>query len=251
MQNAAFRALGLPAVYVALRCSASDLPGLLRALCRAGGGGNVTVPYKEAAALAADRCSPLGGRLGAVNTFWAEPGGDGKDIGAVVGDNTDVIGLLDALLPLQVPTGPWLIAGTGGGARAAVAAAGERGASVAIASRDGDRARIMERWAAGLGVAIAPSTECRVAVNTTPLGLGARDPLPVARADIPSAEVAFDLVYARGETRWVRAMRAEGLRAADGRAMLVGQGAAALERWFPSAKAPVEVMRAVVNAELR
>jgi shikimate 5-dehydrogenase len=33
--------------------------------------------------------------------------------------------------------------------------------------------------------------------------------------------------------------------------MLVAQGAAALERWFPGVRAPVEVMRAAVNAELR
>jgi shikimate 5-dehydrogenase len=33
--------------------------------------------------------------------------------------------------------------------------------------------------------------------------------------------------------------------------MLVAQGAAALERWFPRVQAPVEVMRAAVNAQLR
>jgi shikimate 5-dehydrogenase len=46
-------------------------------------------------------------------------------------------------------------------------------------------------------------------------------------------------------------MRAAGLRAADGRTMLVAQGAAALERWFPGVHAPVEVMRAAVDARLR
>jgi shikimate 5-dehydrogenase len=33
--------------------------------------------------------------------------------------------------------------------------------------------------------------------------------------------------------------------------MLVAQGAAALERWFPGERAPVEVMRAAVDARLR
>jgi shikimate 5-dehydrogenase len=33
--------------------------------------------------------------------------------------------------------------------------------------------------------------------------------------------------------------------------MLVAQGAAALERWFPGVPAPVEVMRAAVDARLR
>ena len=35
MQNAAFRALGLPAVYVPLRCEPSGVPGLIRALAAA------------------------------------------------------------------------------------------------------------------------------------------------------------------------------------------------------------------------
>ena len=50
MQNAAFRVLGLDAVYVPLRCSAADLPGLMASLARAGGGGNVTIPHKAVAA---------------------------------------------------------------------------------------------------------------------------------------------------------------------------------------------------------
>jgi shikimate 5-dehydrogenase len=33
--------------------------------------------------------------------------------------------------------------------------------------------------------------------------------------------------------------------------MLVAQGAAALERWFPAFPAPTEIMRAAVNAALR
>jgi shikimate 5-dehydrogenase len=46
-------------------------------------------------------------------------------------------------------------------------------------------------------------------------------------------------------------MRAAGLRAADGRGMLVAQGAGALERWFPGVAAPTEIMRAAVDAALR
>jgi shikimate 5-dehydrogenase len=67
----------------------------------------------------------------------------------------------------------------------------------------------------------------------------------------PRAEVALDMVYAAGETRWIRDMRPRVRRAADGRVMLVAQGAAAFERWFPDKRAPVEVMRAAVNAALR
>lgn len=244
MQNAAFRALGLDAVYVALRASTDQVPGLLRALARAGGGGNVTVPHKETAAAALDQPSVRVQALGTCNTFWLTDG-------AIRGDNTDVDGVADALDRLEAPASRWLVAGTGGGARAVVAAAVLRGAAVAIRSRDATRRASFERWAQTQGASLAPSLRCEVLINTTPLGLHAGDHLPVAVEEAPDARVALDLVYARGETAWVRLMRQEGLRAADGRAMLVAQGAAAFRRWFPDEDPPLDVMRAAVGDALR
>jgi len=244
MQNAAFVALGLPAIYVPLRCSAADLPPLLGALVRAGGGGNVTVPYKELAAASVDRCLERAQLIGACNTFWGEADES-------VGDNTDVVGVCQALDRLEPPDGPWLIFGTGGGARAAVGAARLRGAEVAVASRTADRKDAFERWAASLGVRRVPAENCRVLINATPVGLHDGGTVAAGPSIAARAEVALDMVYARGETRWVHAMRAAGLRAADGRAMLVAQGAAAFERWFPDERAPTEVMQAAVNAALR
>lgn len=244
MQNAAFRVLGLPAVYVAFRCGGNDVVGLMRALARAGGGGNVTVPHKEAAAAALDAPGARARAAGACNTFWACDGG-------VAGDNTDIAGVLAAVDELDPPAGSWLIAGTGGGARAAALAARERGAAVAVRSRDAARQRAFESWAVEAGLALAPAEACTVLVNATPLGLGADDPAPIAPDTAPHAAAALDMVYAPGETRWVRTLRAAGLRAVDGRTMLVAQGAAALERWFPGVRAPVEIMRAAVDAALR
>lgn len=244
MQNAAFWALGLPAVYVPLRCEASGVPGLIRALAEAGGGGNVTIPHKEVAAGAVDRLLDTAREVGACNAFWARDG-------EVVGDNTDVAGVLAAVDGLSPPEGPWLIVGTGGGARAAVVAAARRKAAVAVRSRSPERARALEQWADARGLARARPGDCAVVVNATPLGLGGDDGLPVTPADIPGARVALDMVYRPGETPWVRTLRAAGLRAADGRAMLVAQGAAALQCWFPGVDAPDEIMRAAVDAALR
>jgi shikimate dehydrogenase len=244
MQNAAFRALGLSAVYVPLRCSGEDIPGLIRAVGRAGGGGNVTVPHKEAAARAVDLCRELATTVEACNTFWSE---DGR----IIGDNTDVPGLLDALRQLEVSGVPWFIAGTGGGARAAVVAAAQHGVPVAVRSREPERQRRFEAWISARGVPLVPPAECGVLINATPLGLSPGDPLPIEPDGFPRAEVAFDMVYAPGETSWVRAMKSRVRRSADGRSMLVAQGAAAFERWFPRKPAPVEVMRAAVNAALR
>jgi shikimate 5-dehydrogenase len=60
----------------------------------------------------------------------------------------------------------------------------------------------------------------------------------------------LDLVYARGETPAVRMFRRLGARSADGRGVLVAQGAAAFERFF-GMMPPVERMRAAVDDALR
>jgi shikimate dehydrogenase len=244
MQNAAFQVLGLSAVYVPLQCASDQLTPLLRGVARAGGGGNVTVPHKETAASAVDLCRPLVDSVQACNTFWSE---DGR----VIGDNTDVPGLAAALHQLDIPPLPWFIAGTGGGARAAVIAAADQGVGVAIGSRDGERQRRFVEWVTAQGVCLVSPGECGVLINATPLGLSPGDPWPIQPDSFPRARVAFDMVYAPGETKWVRAMRSQLGKAADGRTMLVAQGAAAFERWFPGKKAPVDVMRAAVDAGLR
>ena len=138
------------------------------------------------------------------------------------------------------------MAGTGGSARAVIGAAAERGARVAVRSRAPERAREFTAWAGTLGVAAATEEECEVLINATPLGLAKGDAHPIDVAGTPKAIVALDLVYRPGETPWVRHCRTRGLRAADGREMLVAQGAVALEQWFPRVKAPREVMRAAV-----
>ncbi len=244
MHNAAFRALGLRAVYVALRCAPHDVAPLVQALAGAGGVGYVSIPHKEIAAQAVDRQVDDAAVVEACNVFWCEDG-------AMVGGNTDVEGLIRALEPLEPTPGPWLIIGTGGGARAAAIAAVRCGAAVAISSRSAERADAFARWCGDRGLATAPADECRVVINATPLGLRADDPLPLDPGAPPRAEVAFDMVYRTGETPWVRAVRASGRRAADGRGMLVAQGAGALQRWFPGVDPPTEIMRAVVDAALR
>ncbi|MGB7211816.1 MAG: hypothetical protein WBC97_04245 [Gemmatimonadales bacterium] len=243
MQNAAFRVLGLDAVYVALQCNAEHVPALARALVSAGGGGNATIPHKGVLAAALARPSALVTSLRGANTFW----GDG---GALAGDNTDVAGILDALALVGAPGRAWLVIGTGGSARAVAAAAAERGAALAVRSRDPVRAAEFGAWATSIGVAAVEPSECDVLINATPLGLKSGDALPVRLQDHPHAKWALDLVYAPATTPWVRAAVRGGLRAADGREVLVGQGRRALERWFPGTRAPVDVMRAAVRRAL-
>jgi shikimate dehydrogenase len=245
MHNHAFRALGLDAVYVALECEADEVGPVMRALARGGGGGNVTVPHKARAFAALDRPTSVAREAGVANTFWFEDG-------QLAGDNTDIAGILAALGRIGAPAGAWLVAGTGGAARAVAQAARRSGARLAVHSRDPGRARDFSTWAEASGVAAADAAEATVLINATPLGLHATDALPFANAPVNRhhATHALDLVYAPGGTPWIRTLRAERVVVADGREMLLAQGAAAFERWFPGRQAPVEVMRAAIAGAL-
>jgi shikimate dehydrogenase len=254
MHNAACRALGLDAVYVALRVPADSLAAVLAMQAATAGAGNVTVPHKEAVERSVARKTDVCARVGACNTFWTDAVGAGG--GQLVGDNTDVIGIAGALDRLGVASngGRWLVVGTGGSARAVAVAAADRGASLWVRSRNGERAREFVSWGKTIGADAAAATgtvEVDVVINATPLGLAGHDPLPIDLNHIPGVARALDLVYAPGETRWVHALRERGVEAADGREMLVQQGAAAFARFFPGEDAPVDVMRAAVERALR
>lgn len=242
MHDAAFSALGIRAAYVAVRTGPRELAATLRALARSGGGGNVTYPLKRVAAEIVDAACKTAELAGTCNTFWLE---DGR----VVGDNTDVAGISAAAGALEPPAGGWLVIGTGASARAAVVAARAGGVPVAVHSRDAGRGEDFLAWASAIGAATAPAADCVLLINTAPLALRDDADLPPSAA-APRVAAALDLSYARGETGWVRAARRAGLRAADGRGMLVAQGAASLECWFPGVVPPIAVMRRAVDAAL-
>ena len=131
LQNRAYGETGADGVYVALRASAEDLPGMIRSLCQAGGGGNVTLPHKEKAVTVLDRSAPAVRRTGACNTFWLEEG-------QIHGDNTDVAGFSRALRLLLggPPEGmSVLLLGAGGAARAALVGLLDDGAASVRPSR--------------------------------------------------------------------------------------------------------------------
>jgi len=254
IQNAAFRAAGADGVYVALRCTPEALPGLMRGIALAGGGGNVTVPHKEAACRVLDRASAAVTRTGACNTFWHEAG-------ALCGDNTDVAGFRAAAREL-VPTTAGarvLLLGAGGAARAALAALEEEGgAAVTVLARTPARARELKDrpGASGLSIrVVADAADVNgehfdLVVNATPLGLRPGDPLPLDLSTLGSAGAVLDMTYGTEPTPWVAAARALGIPAVDGIPMLIAQGAAAFERWW-GAPAPGEAMRAALSALAR
>lgn len=256
MHRAGFAALGIEADYVLERVPASggavDVAGAVANSMRrlaATGGGNVTIPHKAAAASAlVDATEPV--RLtGACNCFWQ------SEDGRLAGDNTDVVGIaavLEDLLGGRTPRDV-LVLGAGGAAAAAVVAAARlRAPVVRLANRTPARAT---RLAAQLRRAGIPARAepwpaagtSDVIVNATSLGLHAEDPLP-ASFDRVTARLVLDLVYDSapgrpgGGTPWTRAATERGIEAADGREVLVRQGAACYPHWF-GREVPLEALR--------
>jgi shikimate dehydrogenase len=250
-QNAAFQALGLDAVYLALRCRAPSLEGLLLGIARAGGGGNVTVPHKELAAAIVERRTDVVEKTGACNTYWLE--GD-----RVWGDNTDVQGFIDAARLLTGGTlagARVLLLGAGGAARGALLGLVEADVDeVVVVNRTLERADAMVRaLPSGRSPRILTrerpeqiaSESFDLAINATTVGMGGREEQPLSGGGGPDFAAAMDLVYAPGGTPWTRSLAERGIPVQDGTEMLLRQGAAAFQRWW-GREAPLEVMRAAL-----
>ena len=234
IQGAALNAAGIQGSYEALDIEPRAFEETLARLCQPHVGGNVTVPFKERMYEACDELSPLARRVGAVNTWWVEP--DGK----LCGDNTDVPGFEAAareLLSLsEWPRGLSVgVLGAGGAAAAVLAAAESWPESVVhVYNRTPERARVLcERFGSNVqpvdDVGVVAGAD--LVVNATSVGL-ANDDFPIDLALLAPNAAVLDLVYRRGGTAFVRALRARGSRAADGLDMLVEQAAFAFERWF-------------------
>ena len=208
-------------------------------------GCNVTMPHKQAIMPLLDRVDPLAARIGAVNTVVRA--GDG----ALTGYNTDAAGFLETLAQLLAQSHYFRMArvlGTGGAARAIVAALADKGFVVVLAGRDPGKARALldelapggEHHAVDLAH-FAPATDFAfddrqgcldLIVNASPLGMAGQPPLTFDFSHAPPGSVVYDIVTHPLDTELLRRAREAGFATIDGLAMLIGQAAAAFERFF-------------------
>jgi len=248
MQNAAFAAAGIDAVYVPFPVTSDGLAATMTGLFVAGVAGlNVTVPHKEAAARLAVVLRPRARACAAANTLVRGPKG-------WVGDNTDGTGLLAALAERKVDTRgrTVLLIGAGGSARSVAHAFARAGvARLIVANRTRARAvelvatlRSRRARAAGLEVLADGATLAGVdlVVNSTSTSLGG-EALPAIDFDAtPRRLVCCDLMYGAKGSRFLEDARAARRRTLDGTGMLLHQGALAFTLWTGQ-PAPLAVMR--------
>jgi len=232
MQNAAFRALGLPFEYEALRVPRGGLAALFGSLRERFVGLNVTIPHKEEAARLVDILEPASRASGSVNTVLFRHD-------RAIGDSTDGRGFLRALR--QGAPGrelrSALIVGTGGAARAVAAALAGEGLTVRVSGRNAKGALRLAHDVAG--VEAVPVDELEAALDDTDLLVSAvpasawEDGSSTLPLSVPLGPglIVFDLAYRPRRTPLLERAIAEGSTAIEGIEMLVEQGALSFLLW--------------------
>ncbi|MEY2492006.1 MAG: shikimate dehydrogenase [Verrucomicrobiota bacterium] len=264
LQNAALKHDNIEMQYARFHIHADELREALRLAQEWQFTGlNFTVPHKIAAVGLMDSVDEPARKIGAVNTVRIVSGAlegfntDGEGFGRAIRDNFAI-----DLRDLRV-----LVLGAGGAARAiAFHCASDRCERLVIVNRDSKKAKqlVDELRPDFVGPRVlgpaarleaVPWDESAIRsqlpnldliVNATPLGLQPRDPSPIAARALAPHLMVFDTVYGTGKTALVRAAEEAGARAADGRLMLLHQGAAAFEIWFER-PAPLDEMRNAIR----
>lgn len=260
MQNAALEKSGLEMRYARFEVAPDELRSALELLPRSDFiGVNLTVPHKITALALVPEVDESARLVGAVNTIKVEEE-------RLRGFNTDGPGFSRAIreeFSVDLRDLRVLLLGAGGAARAiAFQCAKENCERLVIANRDLEKAKGLAAelhnfftgprvlgpvsrlqaidWEeAALRFQIANAD---LVVNATPLGLNRGDPTPLPARLLEPHLMVYDTVYADGPTAFVTGAVEAGARAANGRSMLLHQGALAFEIWFDRA-APLAVMR--------
>ncbi len=239
MHNAAFKALGMEDSYVAIRVPKDEFNEAMDHLAQLGYKGvNVTVPLKEVAYRWAKTMPRLERRIGVVNTLRLE------DRAAI---NTDAPGFIDTLRDLGVllPCTA-LVLGAGGASRALLMALAELECRLLCWNRTPIK---LEKLLHELGikaemVSNAVPADCQLILNTTSASMDNAQ-LPVDWYQSPRKALAYDVFYTDGPTKFMFDAETNGIRAIDGRRLLVAQGMRSFEWWTRTKPPKADMLNAV------
>lgn len=229
---------GINGHYIPMDVAPQDLAQVIRTLPKAGFVGvNITIPHKEAVMAAVDQITDRATLIGAVNTLTF------REDGRILGDNTDGYGFMENLrsgAPDWDPkSGPAVVFGAGGAARAVITALAEAGVpEIIVTNRTRPRAEKL-RDDFGQRVTVADWVQAgnvvedaRLVVNTTSLGMIGKPELRVPLDGLRSDAVVTDLVYTPLKTRLLSTAEEMGCTTVDGLGMLLYQAVPGFERWF-------------------
>jgi len=216
-----------------------------------GKGANVTVPFKLEAYALATGLSERARAAGAVNTLSFNDG-------AIFGDNTDGIGLVTDIVAnagLAIAGRRVLLVGAGGAARGAVLPLLEQGpAQLVVANRTAARAQELAAQFGGRLLASAFDDlhgAFDLVINATSASLAGAVP-PLAPALFGAHTLAYDMMYGKEPTAFMRYAAQQGAAVRDGLGMLVEQAAEAFFIWRgvrPATPPVFEALRAQLQQQ--
>jgi shikimate dehydrogenase len=186
----------------------------------------VTLPHKQTIMPLLDEIDPVAKEIGAVNTVINR---DGK----LIGYNTDIVGIAQALKNFDLKGKNVLIVGSGGAAQPLAHHLKSAVAHIFCHSREFDKAKeLCTRYG---GEAIEASDEFKkfsfdVVVNATPLGWKKSDALPFSPDLIRKGMVVFDLNYL--PTQFLKEANAQGATTISGLSMFLAQGLEQERLWL-------------------
>lgn len=214
-------------------------------------GVNVTVPHKQAVMEHLCGIDEAAETIGAVNTLVRQENG-------YKGYNTDAAGLFRAMTEagMEIRDKTCILLGAGGAAKAAAYVLAKEGAArVYVLNRSVDKARslaadINGRFGRELLVPLAlsdwrsiPEKGC-LAVQTTSVGMHPEvEAAPVTEPEFyEKLGAAFDVIYTPVETKFMKLAASAGAKTSNGLDMLLYQGIAAYELWYPEVRIPEPVI---------
>jgi len=232
------RKYGLLGDYVPLHVTEENLETVVRAMPKMGFvGANVTLPHKIAVMQFADQITDRATLIGAANTLTF------KDDGKIIADNTDGYGFMANLkqnAPDWDPTsGPAVLLGAGGAARAIIVALADAGVTEilltnrtrtkadALRAEFGTRIRVVD-WVQAGNILEGAAT----VINSTSLGMTGNAALRIPLDGLTKGTLVTDIVYSPLRTRLLEEAEAAGCTVVDGLGMLLHQGVPGFERWF-------------------
>lgn len=242
LHNYLYDALGLDYIYKSF--STRDLPAAvagIRALDIRGSA--ISMPFKEAVIPLIDALEPSALAIDSVNTIV-------NDDGHLTGYNTDYTACRQLIEASPAdPAKPFLLRGSGGMAKAVVAALRDAGFTQGtIVARNPEAGpALAERYGFGWAAEL-PAQGAPLLVNVTPLGMEGPDAEALAfpEAMIAAAEVAFDVVAQPAQTPFIQAAIAAGKPVVSGAEVIVLQAVEQFALYTgvrPSAELVIEAAR--------
>ncbi|MCS7135730.1 MAG: shikimate dehydrogenase [Nitrososphaerota archaeon] len=254
IHNAAFNYMNIDYFYNAFDVEKNALGYAVKGLKALGAVGfNVTIPYKQKVVKFLDKLVDDAKIIKTVNTVVIK-----KD--RMLGYNTDILGVIKALMPYKdlLSGCEALILGSGGGASAAALALFRLGCNrITFANRTPSKARKLASFlkrrvkisVEGTSLSVNSLSKvtktCSVIINATPVGMWPnKDHSLLKKEQIRSGSIVMDMVYNPPETLLLKEAKQAGAICVSGLEMLLFQAAESFKLWT-SLDPPIEVMKNV------